>query len=107
MENRETKEITAGKSTFTVKTYATAREANTIRQAYFKGSKVEIVGDQPRMSDFNPGMQFEVEQEMIGTLVVSMDGSTENIVERATDLPEETYRELIEQLDALVAKKKS
>lgn len=104
---REQKEIKAGISAFEVKTYATAREANSIQQAYFKGSKLEIVGEQPKISEFNPGVQFEVEQELIANMVISMDGSTENIVERCLDLPNETYRELVEQLDALVSKKKS
>lgn len=111
--DRETKKIEVrggilqGGHTFQVKTYATAREANTIRQAYFTGTKIEVVGEQPKISEFNPGIQFEVQKEMIGQLVVSMDGKTEGIIDRCLELPTEEFDELASQLDELVSKKKS
>jgi hypothetical protein len=104
--NRETKEIAIGSHTFVVKTYATAREANDIQQAYFKGTKVEMVGEQPRISEFNPGVQFDVNQELIRQIVVSMDGSAETIVERCIELPSQDFNDLTSALDELVAKKK-
>lgn len=110
---RDTKElvITLGESLtghrFKVKTYATAREANAIQQAYFKGAKLEVVGEQPKISEFNPGVQFEVHQEMIRQMVVEMDGSAENLVDRCLELPNDAFNELVQELDQLVSKKKS
>ena len=43
---------------------------------------------------------------MISQLVISLDGSSENLVEHCLDLPSETYNELVSQLDDMVAKKK-
>lgn len=105
--DREQIKISAGKHNFEVKSYATAREANLIRQAYFTGTKVELVGETPKISEFNPGVQFEVHQEMIRQLVVSVDGETEKIVDRCLDLPSDAFDELISQLDEIVAKKKN
>ncbi|MEP2085072.1 MAG: hypothetical protein ABJP87_04380 [Bauldia litoralis] len=91
---------------FAVKSYATAREANTIQQSYLVGTKIEVIGEQPKISEFNPGVQFEVQQEMIRQMVVSMDGSAENILERCLDLPSDEFDSMIAQLDDLIAKKK-
>lgn len=107
MSDRETKVIKVGELDVVVKTYATAREANAIQQTYFKGAKMEVVGDSPKISEFNPGMQFEVEKEMIAQMVVSIGDKSENLVEVALDLKSEDYNELVAQLDSLVAKKKS
>lgn len=104
--DRETKQIEAAGHSFVVKTYLTALEQHQVQQAYFKGTKIELVGDQPKLSDFNPGVAFEVQQEMIRQVVVTMDGTTENIVERCLQLPSEDFDTIVAQLDALVAKKK-
>lgn len=104
---RETKNIKIGEHQYTVKTYATARESHTIQQAYFIGTKMEVVGDAPKISEFNPGVQFEVYQEMIKQIVLAMDEVRENIVERCLDLPSTEFDELIAELDALISKKKS
>lgn len=105
--DRETKELKVGSHTYQVKSYATAREHNAIQQAYFKGTKLEVVGDQPKISEFNPGVQFDVNQELIRQIVISIDGNAENIVERCLELPNDEFDALVQQLDLLVSKKKS
>ena len=104
---RETKELKIDGHVFVVKTYATAREAQSIQQAYFKGTKVEMVGTDPKISEFNPGVQFDVQEEMIRQMVVSLDGQTANVAEACLELPNEIYTELVSQLDTIVAKKKT
>lgn len=104
--DRPTKDIVVSGRTFKVKTYATAREANAIQQAYFKGTKLEVVGEQPKISEFNPGVQFEVYQEMVRQMVLEMDGTADNIVDRCLDLPSDEFDELVTELDQLVSKKK-
>ena len=104
---RQTETFETDGHAFVVRTYATAREANTIQQAYFKGTKLEVVGDQPKISEFNPAVQFEVQQEMVRQMVVLMDGRADDIVERCLDLPNDTYTALVEYLDGLISKKKS
>jgi len=105
--DRETQNIKIGTNEFIVKSYATAREANAIQQAYFKGTKMEVVGEQPKISEFNPGVQFEVSQEMIAQMVISVNGTGEATIDRCLDLPNTEFNELIAALDAIVSKKKS
>jgi hypothetical protein len=105
--SRETKTLTVGGKNYVVKTYATAREASIIKQAYFKGSKVELIGEQPTISEFNPNVEYEVKLELIRQMVVSVDDSVENIVDRCENLPSDVFAELTAELDALVSKKKS
>lgn len=104
---RETQELTIKSNTFVVKTYASAREVKVIQQVYFKGAKFEIVGDVPKMDDFNPSVQFDVNEQMVTQMVVSMNGSENDIINRCLDLPSDEYNELIAALDALVSKKKN
>ncbi|MCR2833476.1 hypothetical protein [Parerythrobacter lacustris] len=105
--DRTTQTITIGEHTFVAKSYATAREAQMVRQALFKGNRVEMSGEVPKISEFNTESQFEMTQELIRQMVVSMDGSTENLVDRCLDLPSSEFDELIDGLDAIVSKKKS
>jgi hypothetical protein len=104
---RDTTKLSIGKHTFTVKTYVNAKELNTIQKTYFQGSKVEIVGQEPKFSEFNPNVQYEVKLEMIRQLVVEMDGSKEQIVARCEELPAGIFDELAVELDTIASKKKS
>ena len=104
---RETKDISIDSHTFTVKTYASAREANAIQQALFKGQKVEMKGEVSQIAEFNTGALFEQEQELVRQMVVAVDGEPANVLEFCLDLPSETFNELVVELDALVSKKKS
>jgi hypothetical protein len=104
--DRETKTLEIEGHSFIVKAYATAREVNTIQQALFKGTKVGIVGDQPQISEFDPGGGFEMQSEMIRIMVVSMDGQTD-FMTALEALPHNVWDELIAVLDPLVSKKKN
>ena len=104
---RETKLINIGLHTVIVKTYATAREVKEIGQAVYRGSKMEMVGDKPKITDFNFAANDEVEKELITQLVVSTDTITTNIADHILDTwKNEDYTELIEVLDGLTGKKK-
>lgn len=105
--DRETKIIKIKGVDVVIKEYATARESQAIQSAYFKGTKIEVNGEQPRISDFDLSVQTEVEKEMIRNLVVSF-GELKNpdeIVEKALDLPVTDYNELIKEIDSLISKK--
>jgi len=106
MDQRPTQELTIGDHTFTVKTYATAREAHDIQAVYFAGAKVDVVGQEPRISEFNPNVQWDVQCKMVEVMVLEMDGTKENIVQRAEGMLPEEFEELTSTLDGLVTKKK-
>lgn len=107
MEARPTQELNIGSHTFVTKTYATAREHQAIQQALFAGAKLEVVGEQPKIHDFNPTILFDMHQAVVRELVVTMDGTSEEILGRCLDLPSGDFDELVAALDKLVSKKKN
>lgn len=107
MQDRETKTIDLGEGLKAViKTYATARESQAIKNSYFIGTKIEVVGETPKINDFNPSVQNDVEKSMVKMICVSIGDKTENLDEVALDLKVDQYNVLISEIDALVSKKK-
>ncbi len=104
---RETITITIAEHTFEVKSYASARETKAIQDAYFSGMKVEVVGQQPTISAFDPKVEYIVKLELIRQLVVSMDGSTDDIILRCEDMRNEDFQDLTARLDEQIGKKKT
>lgn len=103
---RETKEIVIDNISFVVKTYLTAREQQAIQSVYYAGSKIEVQGESYKINEFNPGVKFEVEKEMINQLVVSINSKKEDIVESALNLKSDIYADLIKNLDEISGSKK-
>lgn len=109
---RETKTITVHDHTFTVKTYATARELNTIQGFVFKGMKVGVQGGaenpQPKFDQIDLSVEFDMKVEMVRQLVVQLDEETdpEKIVKYVTEeCPNFVFDDLVEHLDLLIQKK--
>lgn len=96
---RETKTISIGAHEVVLKTYLTAGEAKQIKQSYFEGSKVEIVGETPKLSDFNPNVQIIIEEATIKALVVSVDGATDKIIESVNNWKQDEYAKLVEAVE--------
>jgi len=107
MDQRPTQQLTVGEHTFTVKTYATAREENEIRKTYYAGADVSVEGVMPKISKFDPTTEYTVSLKMVEILAVDMDGSAEKIRDRVEELPAAAFDELIEKLNELTAKKKN
>lgn len=105
MNDRETIELGIGKHTITVKTYATAREHQAIQQVLLKDAKFDVAGETPKLNDFDPTVMFAMNEETVRQMVVAMDGSAENLVDRCLDLPSADFDELIAALSDLVSKK--
>lgn len=105
--DRDTTTINTSNHSFTVKTYATAKEHNAIQSAYFKGARVEVVGQEPKISEFDPSVQYHVQLEMIRQLVIDMDNSKDKIIDRCENLPTDEFDDLSIQLDGLISKKKT
>lgn len=107
MSSRETASITIGEHTFTHYTYATAREMNAIQKSLFVGAKVEIVGEVPKINDFDPTVQYRAQVALVEQLVVAMDDITDRkqIVEACQDLPDNVFQELATHLDTIATKK--
>jgi hypothetical protein len=103
--DRETTEVRIGDHKFQVKTYANALEGHLISQVLLKGAKMEVIGETPKITDFDIGAQFEMQKEMIAQMVVSMDDNKERIVERCLELRRSEFDQLIAELDEIISKK--
>lgn len=104
---RPTKEIMFGSHKAIVYTYATIQETREMQGVYFSKGGINMVGDTPQISNFDPNAQFDVENAMIEKLVVSIDDDKEKILERCLQLPTPEYQLLLEQLNELTFAKKN
>ena len=103
---RATKEVKTAEHTVIVKTYCTGREFNEIEQVYLTGAKVNMVGNEVHVDGFSPTIEQDANKKAIEILVVSLDGNSEDIVNRVLDLPHNEYLEIVNALSIVSGKKK-
>jgi hypothetical protein len=97
--DRETKIIKTQNHQVEIKTYITAGEKRQLRDVLLKGMKVNMEGDTPRISEFSPDVITEAENRAIEIVVVSIDGSRENILQRLLDFRAEEFDQVMEEID--------
>lgn len=89
---RETRKIkTLSGKEVELKSYLTARERNELRNIYLSNMKVGIEEDVPVLKEIPGSMVEQAERKLIELVVVSYDGSQENILERILDGSPEEY----------------
>jgi hypothetical protein len=102
---RETKELEIAGHKLVVKTYATAREVGNIRQVYLKNTNIDATGDKPTLGNINPANFLDLQQAIVLNILVSLDGSADNLLERCLDLRSDEYDAIVAALDQIVSKK--
>lgn len=103
---RDTREIKSGKYKATIHTYLTAREAFAIEAIAKRAMKVKIENGVPVMDDSNfdiSHIEQLTKQEVVKTLVVSFNGSKENIYEQMLDIKNVHFNELYAELEKVIA----
>ncbi len=90
-----------------IKTYLTGREFNEIQAVYLQDVKLDTVGQEIKLSGFNPSAEQKANNRTIELLAVSFDGSSDDILNKVLDLPHDEYDEVIAQLSEVSGKKKS
>jgi len=98
---RELKEIKIGNHTFKVKAYITAGEKRYLRDILLKSAKIDFTSPEPKLGELSPEVVSEFENALITTLVVEMDGSSDNILNRVLEMKAEDFDELINKLDEI------
>src|SRR5574343_1422131 len=90
---RPTKEITTNiaKAKVVAYTYATGLEAHEIDRMYMEGAQVKVFDGKPQIDGFNIDNTFNVTKKLISTLVVSVNGSKENVVDAILEIPSEDF----------------
>lgn len=98
---RETKEVvTPSGSKIVIKTWISAREANTIKEEMLKGVKIDpTTGAQS--SEISGDFVLTQEKTLIGLLVVSVDGDTNAFLEKLLDMRNEDYQFVIAEVNKI------
>lgn len=99
MSNRETKTITTplGKE-LVLNTYLTAREARKIRDVFLSRTKSTVDGTGSTKSEITDAdLINQKENALLTAVVVSYDGSSENVIDRLLDLPSNEMQFVIDQ----------
>lgn len=100
MSDREQKEITTPNGIKAViKTYLTGREYREIENVFLRQAKVNVAGQ--ASGDFDGSVVKQAEDQLIQQAVISLDGSSENILERFLDLRNEDFSFLVGQLNEM------
>lgn len=106
MENlRETREISVGGHVIVLNTYITGRESRAIEQSMYDKLHLSQRNGEQEISGIKGSVIIEREDAQIKAVVVSIDGNSENIVERLLDFASEHYDEVLTEVRAVVEKK--
>jgi hypothetical protein len=101
MADRPTREFkTAGGHTVILNDYITGEENRQIRSIYIKALR------KPEAQD-EAATEFEADNKAIELSVASVDGSTDNVVQRVLDLPLADFKEVVAEVQAIVEAKKN
>lgn len=108
----EVKEIICPKSGTKVvlKEYLTGRERRELSTLLMKDNKMEIEDEKPKIEGLNVTTFNNFQDKTIEGYVVSINGETENILDKVLDLPEQDFKfiqDQINELSRLLEEKKS
>lgn len=100
---RPTTEITTPSGTKAViKTYLTARESNQLKQVLFanlKMSMTDLSSGKTEVQEIPATVLLDQERKTLELLIVSFNGSAENIIDRIFDLPTSEYDALVAEVN--------
>jgi len=103
---REIKKITTPSGKVAeLKTYLTAGEKRQLRSIFLRGMQVEIKEGEPTIKEVSGGILDEAENKAIELVVVSFDGSQENVLGRLLELPVEEYDFILAEVNKITREK--
>ena len=100
MDNRPTREfVTPNGVRIIINTYMTAREANALRQEIW--GKLSLSVEDGKVADKLPGsVLYEQERKALEAMVVSVNGDTDQILDKLDDLPQDDYQAVLAEVNA-------
>lgn len=100
---RETKSFTTpGGHAVVLNAYITGRESNAIKQVLYDDLKMNLKDAQNgtvAMDDMPSSFVVKQEEKAIELIVVSIDGSSENVLQTVLDLPVPEYNAIVEEVN--------
>lgn len=101
---RETRTFeTPGGRTVVIKTYLTAREANSIKEEMLKQMKLDVSGDSTMKGDISGAFVLEQEKRLLSILVESIGGyEGTSILDYIQDeIPYEEYQAIVAEVNKI------
>jgi len=105
-DTRQTKILTVGEHQVEVNTFITGRELREIESAMMDKLEMKQKGGEQEISGFRGSMLVDRENAQIKAVVVSIDGTKENIIERVLDLPASEYKQVMAYVSEVAEPKK-
>lgn len=102
---RETKELEVGNHKLVVHTYVTGREMRNIESAMMDKLELSQKGDEQKITGFKGSMIADRQDMQIEAVVVSIDGTTENVVDAILDLPATESEQIMDYIKSLTEPK--
>lgn len=85
-----------------VKAWLTGREVREIRRPFFKAAKIDTQAETPvSFEQISPEVIEESENILIQTAVISVDGVSENVLEKVLGLPAPDFQEVVDKLNEI------
>lgn len=105
--DRDTIELkTTNKHKVVLNTYLKRREGREIERMYLKNAKAQVKGKGMSINDFDLSTaDADAENKMIEIMIVKLDGSDDNIVDRALDLNQVDFKDIMSKINELTGKK--
>ena len=83
------------------KDYIIGREFREIKNVYLSNMKVNGFSGQDADVDFDLSITSKAEEKAIELVVISINGSTENVLDAVLDLRKEDYEEIIGKVNEI------
>jgi predicted ATP-grasp superfamily ATP-dependent carboligase len=89
-----------------LKTYITGREKRAIESVYYQDVEMTATGGEQTIKGFKGSVINEAQNRAIETVVVAIDQSPDNILNRVLDMPLEDYEAVLAAIEAVTTDKK-
>lgn len=97
--------VTPGNHTVVLRTYLTGKESNELKALMYADLKINAAdatnGGKAVLSDIPASFMLAQEKKAVEFLVVSVDGVTENAIDKLGDLPESDYNSILAEVQKI------
>lgn len=95
-------ETPVGKNKVELKSFITGREKRALKGVFLKGMKVEMEGDKAKSSPVDmEKLTNDAEDIALTTIIVSIDGVKEKIIDKILDMNSKDYDFVVEEVNKI------
>jgi len=103
----ETIETPIGKHKVQLKSWITGRDRRELRSVYLEEAEFGVSEREPQIKGLTGKIVEKAEDKAIEVVVVSVDGSRENVVKRVLDMRDEDYEFVMRRIHQITKEKKT